>query len=73
MISNLKLEGISLKTAYWRFLGGILFLVLGLSPLLNLRPAHAQSVGEVQVLSGRIEPGDIILYVLPELLKGRTL
>jgi len=55
----------------------IILLVLGLFLLPGLRPLAAQEGeeqdGQVQVLPGRIEPGQIILYKLPDLRQGQRL
>ena len=55
----------------------VLLLVLGLFLLPGLRPLAAQEEGEqdgqVQALHGRIEPGEIILYKLPDLRQGQRL
>lgn len=55
----------------------VILLVLGLVLLPGLRPLAAQEEGEqegsVQVLHGRIEPGEIILYNLPDLRQGQRL
>ncbi len=55
----------------------VILLVLGLALLPGLRPLAAQEAGEqdgpVQVLHGRIEPGQIILYKLPDLRQGQRL
>jgi hypothetical protein len=55
----------------WRAWAAVL-LTLGVSLFLGVRPAHAQDDGQVQQLSGRIDPGEIILYRLPDLQAGQT-
>ena len=48
-------------------------VILGLSLATGLGPILAQEDGAVQVLTGRIEPGEIILYLLPGLQQGQRL
>ncbi|MGD9317586.1 MAG: hypothetical protein PVG56_12165 [Anaerolineae bacterium] len=48
-------------------------LLLLLSLSLAGRPAQAQQQGQVQHLSGRIDPGQVLLYRLPDLQAGQTL
>ena len=50
-----------------------ILLILGLSLLAGVAPATAQGDGAIQVLTGRIEPGEIILYLLPDLKQGQRL
>jgi hypothetical protein len=48
-------------------------LILGLGLLTGVGPAAAQGGGSVQVLTGRIEAGEVILYLLPDLQQGQRL
>ena len=48
-------------------------LVLCFSLSLFTGPVRAQEGGQIQENTGRIEPGDITLYVLPDLRKGQKL
>jgi hypothetical protein len=51
------------------FLTILYFMVL----ILSVSPAIAQERGLVQELTGTIEPGEIIIYDLPSLIKGQQL
>ena len=50
-----------------------ILLILGLGLLAGVGPAAAQESGSMQVLTGRIEPGEVILYLLPDLQQGQRL
>ena len=50
-----------------------IILVLGLALVMGGAITTAQGSGSVQELSGRIEPGEVILYFLPDLLQGEQL
>lgn len=53
---------------------GLLLTILVFGILaFSAAPASAQQGGEVQELTGMIEPGEIIIYDLPSLLKGQHL
>ena len=53
------------------------FLIVSLLTILGLyltgRPAQAQQEGQVQQLTGRIDPGQVLIYRLPDLQAGQTL
>ena len=51
----------------------LIFLLSGLSLTLAVRSVEAQGRGSVQELTGRIDPGEIILYLLPDLRAGQTI
>jgi len=51
------------------FLTILYFMVL----ILAVSPAMAQERGQVQELTGIIEPGEIVIYDLPSLIKGQQL
>lgn len=48
-------------------------MILGLSLAAGIGPALAQEDGAVQALTGRIEPGEVLLYLLPDLQQGQRL
>ena len=48
-------------------------LILVLSPLTSLGPVGAQSQGQVEVLTGKIDSGEITIYQLPGLQQGQRL
>ena len=50
-----------------------ILLILGLGLLAGAAPATAQEGGPVQVLTGRIEAGEVVLYLLPDLRQGQRL
>lgn len=50
-----------------------ILLILGLGLLAGVGPAAAQGGGSMQVLTGRIEPGEVSLYLLPDLQQGQRL
>ena len=51
---------------------GAALLLLGLSLALMVGPVAAQKEGAVQQVTGTIEPGEIVLYMLPGLEEGQT-
>jgi hypothetical protein len=48
-------------------------LLLVLAPLTSMHPADAQTQGQVEILTGRIDAGELIIYRLPGLQQGQTL
>jgi hypothetical protein len=48
-------------------------LLLVLSPFMSLGPVDAQEQGQVEILTGRIDAGEIIIYRLPDLQQGQRL
>jgi hypothetical protein len=50
-----------------------ILLTLGLGLLAGVAPATAQGDRAIQILTGRIEPGEVILYLLPDLRQGQRL
>ena len=52
--------------------GGLVLIILALTGLMLLAPVHAEDDGPVQVLTGHIETGSILLYTLPDLTEGDT-
>jgi hypothetical protein len=59
------------KFSFQSFIVRFLFVVL--AGVLGVYPAAAQESGQVQELTGIIEPGEIIIYDLPSLSKGQKL
>ena len=57
---------------YWPRWMAIL-LILGLGLLAGVGPAAAQEGDSIQVLTGRIEPGEVIIYLLPDMQQGQRL
>src|SRR3972149_10850894 len=51
----------------------ITFLVILINLLIGLGSAQAKGNGKVQVLTGKIEPGRFIIYLLPNLKQGDRL
>jgi hypothetical protein len=57
---------------YW-FIGLSLLLVLVASLAAGIGSAAAQEDGQVQELTGIVDPGEIVIYQIPDLKKGQVL
>ncbi len=52
---------------------GLALIIFAITGLMLIAPVHAEDDGPVQVLSGHIETGSILFYMLPDLTQGDTL
>ena len=57
---------------YW-FTGLSLLLLLAASLAADIGSAAAQEDGQVQELTGIVDPGEIVIYQIPDLRKGQVL